>query len=306
MKILVGYTGFVGSNIYEKTEFDGVFNSKNIEKAYGLEPDLLIYAGLRAEKFLANSNPLKDMELIEEAKHNISMIKPRQLVLISTIDVYKEPVLVDEDSAIVTDGLHPYGLNRYLLECWVRENYSNALIIRLPGLFGKNIKKNFIYDYINVIPSMLKGEKFLELKSQEPVLEEYYTLLDNGFYKCRSLEEADRDLLKKLFKKIGFTALNFTDSRNFYQFYPLSRLWEDITLALSLKVTLLNLATQPISVGELYASLTGNEFVNHLSGGTMSYDYRTLHADAFGGSSGYILDKQSILLQIKEFIDENC
>ena len=46
---LVGYTGFVGSNIYAAGSFDGAYNSKNIEEAYGTNPDLLIYAGLRAE-----------------------------------------------------------------------------------------------------------------------------------------------------------------------------------------------------------------------------------------------------------------
>ncbi len=56
MKALVGYTGFVGSNIYDAAgkEIDTVYNSRNIEEAYGTMPDLLIYAGLRAEKYLAN------------------------------------------------------------------------------------------------------------------------------------------------------------------------------------------------------------------------------------------------------------
>lgn len=36
MNALVGYTGFVGSNLYAKGTFDRVYNSKNIEEAYGL------------------------------------------------------------------------------------------------------------------------------------------------------------------------------------------------------------------------------------------------------------------------------
>ena len=88
MNALVGYTGFVGSNIYETGSFDQVYNSKNIEDAYGTNPDLLIYAGLRAEKYLANNAPEKDMELIEQAQENIEKINPKKLVLISTIDVF--------------------------------------------------------------------------------------------------------------------------------------------------------------------------------------------------------------------------
>ena len=57
MVALVGYTGFVGSNLYSRARnrIKGVYNSQNIEKAYGLEPEVLIYEGLRAEKYLANS-----------------------------------------------------------------------------------------------------------------------------------------------------------------------------------------------------------------------------------------------------------
>ena len=52
MIALVGYTGFVGSNIYAagKDAIDCVYNSKNVQEAYGTAPDLLIYAGMRAEK----------------------------------------------------------------------------------------------------------------------------------------------------------------------------------------------------------------------------------------------------------------
>ena len=44
MVALVGYTGFVGSNIYAAAgeRIDAVYNSKNIEKAFGTNPDLLI------------------------------------------------------------------------------------------------------------------------------------------------------------------------------------------------------------------------------------------------------------------------
>lgn len=80
MKALVGYTGFVGSNLYAEDRFDVVYNSKNIEEAYGTEPDLLVYAGLRAEKYLANYWPQKDKELTAEAERNITNICPKPLV----------------------------------------------------------------------------------------------------------------------------------------------------------------------------------------------------------------------------------
>ncbi|SEQ35853.1 sugar nucleotide-binding protein [Butyrivibrio sp. TB] len=303
MTALVGYTGFVGSNIYDRSDgaIDAVYNSKNIEQAFGTSPDALIYAGLRAEKYLANNAPQKDMELIQQAEYNISRIMPKRLVLISTIDVFKNPVDVTENSEIETRDLHAYGYNRYELELWVRRNFPDALIIRLPGLFGKNIKKNFIYDFINVIPFMLKEDKFEELALRDPDLNKYYSLQDNGFYKV-SVSDDEKELLKDKFRALGFSALNFTDSRSKYQFYNLGRLWDDIQVALDNGIRLWHPATEPVSVAEVYKYLTGEEFVNELSGKPAEYDYKTIHDSLFGGNSGYICTKDEVLQDIKNFV----
>lgn len=304
MNALVGYTGFVGSNIYASAgnAIDTVYNSKNIGDAYGTNPDLLIYAGLRAEKYLANNEPEKDMQLIEQAEENIRKINPRKLVLISTIDVFKVPKNVDENSVIDIENLHAYGYNRYQLELWVRENYPDSLIIRLPGLLGKNIKKNFIYDYINVIPFMLKEAKIKELAAKDSELEKYYTLQDNGFYKV-DVPESDRELLKDKFRALGFSAVNFTDSRSIYQFYNLGRLWQDIQTALSSGITLWHPATEPISAGGLYEYLTGEKFINELGGTPADYDYQTIYDHVFDGKNGYISDRQTICREIKAFVN---
>jgi len=301
MKVLVGYTGFVGSNLYAAGNWDGIYNSKNIEEAYGTNPDLLVYAGLRAEKYLANNAPEKDMELIFQAERNIELINPKRLVLISSVDVFKVPKEVDENSKVDTENLHPYGYNRYQLELWVREKYPDALIIRLPGLFGQNIKKNFIYDYINVIPFMLKESKFHELVGRAPELEDYYDLQDNGFYKV-SVDEDHKELLKNIFRELGFSALNFTDSRSVYQFYNLANLYSDMEKALAAGITLWHPATEPVSAGELYEYLTETSWSNELSGVPSYYDFRTVYAEIFGGSDGYICNKEDVLKQIKEFV----
>ena len=139
-RYLIGSTGFVGSNIAMSSKFDGLFHSTNIKDAFGGAPDLLIFAGLPAEKFLANTNPILDQLRVEEAFVNIQKINPKKLVLISSIDVYKEPFHVDEKTVINTENLPPYGKNRFWLACKVREKFPDCLIIRLPGLYGKNIK----------------------------------------------------------------------------------------------------------------------------------------------------------------------
>ena len=308
--MLVGYTGFVGSNIAANHDFTWKINSKNKEEAFGKKPDLLVYAGLRAEKFLANKDPEADMATIMEAMEQIKKIKPKKLVLISTVDVYKNPVNVDEDTEIDTDGLLPYGANRYKLEQMVRETWEDALIIRLPGLFGKNLKKNFIYDFIHVIPAMLKAEKFQELAKRSTLVESSYRDLGNGFYKCTLTEKVNPsakeiyaiDELKQEFKSLEFSALNFTDSRGVFQFYNLANLWNDIQTALEKDIRLLNIATQPLSVAEIFERLTERKFSNEILQNPPFYDYRSKYAEVFGGANGYFADKETVLNEIVEFV----
>lgn len=315
MVALVGYTGFVGSNLYARARnrIKGVYNSQNIGRAYGLEPEVLIYAGVRADKYLADSAPERDLEMILEAEKNIREINPQRLVLISTIDVYQNPVGVYETDSVLSggkggagNGIQPYGLNRYYLEAWVRKNYPDALIVRLPYLYGYNLRKNFIYDYIHVIPYMLKKEKYQELKVLEKaddaiLLDDCYEAAGRGYYRCRKLDQDKRELLKKKFKKLGFTALNFTDSRSMFQFYSLGRLWEDIQIALNEGITLLNVATEPVTAAELYKALTGEVFKNELKGTPARYDFRTTYAAKFGGKGDYICSKEEIMAEIRLF-----
>lgn len=301
---LVGYTGFVGSNIYAGGHIDAAYNSKNIEEAFGTKPNLLIYAGLKAEKYLANIAPQKDMETIVGAEKNIEKIEPKKLVLISTIDVLKDPNRKDESATVETDGLQAYGFNRYRLEQWTREHYPDALIIRLPGLFGKNIKKNFIYDFINVIPFMLKKEKFEKLAAKAQELKEVYSQQENGFYKLTVLDEEEKKKLRNIFRNLGFTALNFTDSRATYQFYNLARLYSDIEKTLDAGLKLWHAATEPVSAGELYHYLTGRDFVNEIADTPPYYDYRTKYASIFGCTGEYIESKEYVLEEIKNFVKE--
>ena len=304
MKSLVGYTGFVGSNIVAKGEFDALYNSKNISDAFDTHPDLLVYAGVRAEMFLANNFPEKDFAQIEEAFNNIVKIAPRQIVLISTISVYGECPTGDENTEIDESKLTAYGRNRLWLEKKIAKNFNDHLIVRLPALYGKNLKKNFIYDYINVIPSMLKKEKLDELCAKNDRLGKFYELQENGFYKCRQLGDADRAELKAFFKSCGFSALNFTDSRSCYQFYNLSYLWEHIQKTLGLEIHKMNITTEPVKVSELYEFLTGEIFKNELAKPPFKQNLHSVNAEFFDGKQGYFFDKEFVMKDIKKFVEE--
>lgn len=145
---LIGYTGFVGGNIAEQFKFDDLYNSANIADIDGREYDLVVSAANRAEMWRINQEPEVDRAEIEEFISHIRNVKIGKLVLISTVGVYKNPNGANEDTPIETDGLLPYGANRHHLEQFCQGNFDTT-IMRLPGLFGKGLKKNVIYDLLN-------------------------------------------------------------------------------------------------------------------------------------------------------------
>ena len=67
---------------------------------------------------------------------------------------------------------------------------------------------------------------------------------------------------------------------------------------------LLNLATEPIGIAELYHYLEGKKFQNIISTNPPYYDFKTKHDTLMGGKRGYIFDKDNVLAEIKTFIQE--
>jgi nucleoside-diphosphate-sugar epimerase len=146
---VIGYTGFVGSTVYRQAGQAECYNSQNIEDIRTRTFDTVVCAGAPGAKWKANRDAAADLESIERLIANVRTVQARRFVLISTIDVYPCPVGVDEDSPIDIGFLEPYGRHRYNLEHSLREVFSEVMIVRLPGLFGSGLKKNFIYDLMN-------------------------------------------------------------------------------------------------------------------------------------------------------------
>lgn len=299
---LVGCTGFVGQNLANSCIFDGLYNSKNIASAYGTNPELLVYAGVRAEMFLANHNPQQDKALIDQAIENIKKIRPKELVLISTISVYGEQVYADETTEIEEDCLTAYGRNRLYLEQWVEQELEHVLIVRLPALYGSGIKKNFIYDFIHRIPALLNEDYYKLLCKDSERFADYYEKQENGYYKCRKLSTDEKRCLMSYFRSSGFSALNFTDSRARYQFYNLAYLWQHIQIARENALKKVNLVTEPVGIAELFWYLEQEEFKNEILQKSFDYQLRTRYAELFGGNKGYIFDRKFVLEDIRKFI----
>ena len=143
---LIGHTGLVGQNIVGTGLWFGeLYNSSNIGDIRGKEFDLLVCAGARGNRRLGNQNPDEDLKNIRDLTDHLSQVKIKQLILVSTTEVYNYVNGINEDYPLVKDNLPPYSLHRVMLEEFCREHFK-TLVVRLPIIFGKGLKKNFIYD----------------------------------------------------------------------------------------------------------------------------------------------------------------
>jgi hypothetical protein len=146
---LIGHTGFVGSTLLKQDDFDSLYRSSNIGEIDGRSFARVVCAGAPAQKWIANREPAADRHIIEGLIDHLRTIRCDCFVLISTVDVFKQPAGVDEDTPVEEAGLQPYGLHRRLLEQFVQAQFANHLIVRLPGLVGPGLRKNVIFDLLN-------------------------------------------------------------------------------------------------------------------------------------------------------------
>jgi len=148
MRALVGYTGFIGSNLAEQSKFECHYNTSNIEEIRHKHFKEIFFAGLPGAKWKANANPDEDKRAIDKIISILSTVSVESFTYISTIDVYENHVGVDEDS-LTSFGHYPYGSNRAKFEDFVLSRFSECISVRLPIVFGNGFKKNYLFDMIN-------------------------------------------------------------------------------------------------------------------------------------------------------------
>lgn len=146
-RALIGYTGFVGGHLRKQQKFDELYNSKNIEDIKGEQFDEVYCAGVSAVKWKANNEPEKDLQQIQSLLKCLESVTTRRLILISTIDVFE--ININSSEIDHNYSTHAYGVNRLWFENELKRCF-NCYIIRLPGLVGKGLKKNAIYDLKNL------------------------------------------------------------------------------------------------------------------------------------------------------------
>lgn len=246
---LIGYSGFVGSNLANRHHFSGLYRASNIEQIRNQQYDLLICAAPSAAKWRANQEPELDRSVIDRLANNIAESKARRAILLSTVDVY--PVTVDVDEAFDCGGLknNAYGENRLHLETRMREIFRELYIVRLPGLFGSGLKKNVVFDLIH--------------------------------HNC----------------------LAAVNPLSVFQYYDVSRLWEDLQTIQKAQIPLINLATKPLETRTVLDSFFPSLEVGWEASPVARYSVRTKYASIFGRTGHFRFGAQEVMDQLKRFIE---
>ncbi len=148
MDALIGWSGLTGSTIRRARAFDAMYRSTDIGEMRGREFDLVVCAGVRAEKWKANRDPEGDRAGIAVLTDVLKTVRAARFVLISTVDVYPAPIDVDESTPIHPAEGQAYGRHRLALEAFCSAHFVST-IVRLPALFGEGLKKNAIFDLLH-------------------------------------------------------------------------------------------------------------------------------------------------------------
>src|SRR5690348_10363214 len=131
---LIGHSGFVGSNIKKQKIFSDYYDSQNIKDIEGKTYDLIVSAANSSLMWKVNQDPKVDWENIKKYIEIINTVKANHFILISTVEVYDNPIEVTEESGIKDSILKPYGKHRYKLEKIISSGFQNHTIVRMPNL----------------------------------------------------------------------------------------------------------------------------------------------------------------------------
>lgn len=306
---VIGHTGFVGSTLMRSMPSALGFNSRTISQSAGQAFDTVFCAAAPGSMFEANKYPERDAERIDALIASLDALTAERFVLISTIAVLDrfDGGYTEEEARYQQDT--PYGVNRRRLEVACQERFSRCLVVRLPALFGPGLAKNFIFDLMNPMPTMLNAAAYDTLRTGLtagllPTLDAVYrheeSLGMQVIDRAKLATASDRAALQAEATALGVNAVNFHNRETTYQFYEMARLAEDVELALQAGLNVLHLAPAPLRCADIHRALTGND-MPQTNARLHTEDMRTEHAELWGASGPYNRAPEDVLDALSGF-----
>jgi hypothetical protein len=306
---IIGHTGFVGGILDRQHAFETRFNSANIDAIAGQTFDTVVCAAAPGSMFTANREPDHDRAQIEALIKRLDAVSARRFVLISSIAVLADFSGGDDEVTQAFQADLAYGRHRRLLETFCENRFDDFLVVRLPALFGPGLRKNFIFDLMNPVPAMLTQARLEEMLALlEPTLRDtavglYTQDAATGLYSVdRQALDANplRSTLDAAVREVGMSATQFHNPDTTYQYYDMSRLWNDIGIATQAGLTHIHLVTEPLRAADIHSCLLGADMPH---GGARLHreDMRTRHAALWGREGPYLENAARVMERLKEF-----
>lgn len=175
MNVLIGYTGFIGSSL-NQDQYQLKINSKNWQDiSEPIDVDKLVIAAPSGVKYLANRDPLKDLDsCLTLASNIIKYFKSiKTMVIISSNDTLNP----------TTD----YGQNRLyfntLMEKVCRKLNTDLYIMYLGMTFGSKARKGMVYDFLHGNFDYYKGGTY-QLYPVRHLDKDIQHCIDHGIHKA--------------------------------------------------------------------------------------------------------------------------
>jgi len=305
---LIGHSGFVGGALSLQHTFEAHFNTKNIDSIVGHDFDTLVCAAAPGSMFVANREPERDREQIDALIERLHGVSAKRFVLISSIAVLADLAAGYEESTHAYQETLAYGRHRRELEAFCESHFENCLVVRLPALFGLGLRKNFIFDLLNPIPTLLTQARLETLLHKlKPTLRDTLARLyvpdNSGIHTINrvALDSAPvRPALEAAVREIEMSATQFHNPNSTYQYYDISKLWQDIGLAAKFSLNHVHLAPEPLRAGDIHAHLLGTDMP---CGDARLHreDVHTRYSALWGRDGPYIEDAGSVLDKLEAF-----
>lgn len=308
---LIGHTGFVGGHLAQQAHFASRFTRVNISDSAGRRFDTVVCAAAPGSMFEANRFPERDQENIQALVNALSRITAKRFVLISSIAVLAHAARGDDETTTAFEQTHAYGRNRRALEEYCEKKFMHCLIVRLPALFGHGLRKNFLFDLLNPVPTMLPESSFArlcgELDGPLADLARHVFSLDQRT-QMRVIDrhafnvDPRRPALEAAVTTLGCSAVRFHNPRTTYQYYDMTRLWPDIEVALAAGLRHVHLSVAPLQAASIYRRLLGSEMPDSPAR-VYCEDMRTRHSALWGKTGPYLVAADATLKAIATFFD---
>jgi nucleoside-diphosphate-sugar epimerase len=108
-----------------------------------------------------------------------------------------------------------------------------------------------------------------------------------------------KNLIYDLLHDNGVEKINLGSS---FQFYDVGGLWADLVRMEDNDLSLVNLLTEPVTMGEIVERVWPDKVVGTEPGPIARYDVRTKYAVEMGGAGGYLASKAQVLDGLAAFV----